>query len=176
MKTKNIIIIASLTIISLILGLFWVIAPAPMKDKVIGLVTSLSAERQCFNYYKDDKQYFTDPDSAYIESSRLLTKESNIDELSKYPVALKYKYFDSVLEIKVLAHNSLGGYVSDYIHCPLIQGEFDKSDQSEYTSDQKINSFLENVDQEHNELCAKAIKSGVHTYDIDKFIKEECIK
>lgn len=60
---------------SLLFGLFWVIAPAHMKDKVVGLITFANTDRQCFNYYKEEEHYFNDPDSAYIESSRILTKK-----------------------------------------------------------------------------------------------------
>ena len=50
---------------SILLGLFWVVAPALMKDKVVGLITFASTGRQCFNYYKNEKDFFKDPDSAY---------------------------------------------------------------------------------------------------------------
>jgi hypothetical protein len=119
MKTKNIVIISSLIIASLLLGLFWVVAPANMKDKVVGLISFASADRLCFNYYKNEKDYFKDPDSAYIESSRILTKKDDKEELRQYPVVLKEEEYDSVVQIKVRAHNSMGGYVSDNIYCPL---------------------------------------------------------
>jgi hypothetical protein len=150
MKTKNIIIIASLTIISLILGLFWVVAPTPMKDKIIGLFTFASAERKCFNYYKND--YFKDPDSAYIDSSRILTREHDGVELEQYPLLdVKYK---SVVQIKVLARNSMGGYAVSDIMCPLEEN----------------NTFWENSttiylmkvanEQSKKETCTKAEKIG----------------
>lgn len=53
MQTKNIVIIASLTIVSLFLGLFWIVAPALMKDKVVGFINSSSADRQCCYSYID---------------------------------------------------------------------------------------------------------------------------
>lgn len=161
MQTKNIVIIGSLTIVSLVLGLFWVVAPALMKDKVVGVITFASTGRQCFNYYKNEKDYFKDPDSAYIESSRILTKKDDKEELSQYPVVLEDDKYDSVVQIKVRARNSMGGYVSDNIYCPLSSGKFDEIQQSLY--------FTEvNLKEEWREICAKAVAIGMHTASIDE--------
>ena len=46
-----------------------------MKDKLIGVATFASNERQCFNFHKDD---FTDPDSAYLVSSFVWTKQDEL--------------------------------------------------------------------------------------------------
>lgn len=98
-NTSKIVLAVSLIVILLSLGVFWVVAPAIMKDKVVSLVSSFNNDRQCFNYYKNEKNYFINPDSAYIESSRILPKaEVNED----------YGY-SSILEVKVFAHNAMGG-------------------------------------------------------------------
>jgi len=149
MKTKNIVILASLIITSLLFGLFWIVAPAHMKDRLVGVITSASAERQCFNYYKKD--YFKDPDSAYIESSRILTKQHDAEELKQYPLALKYI---SIVQVKVLARNSMGGYgVSDVI-CPLVENNtFDETETLLYL-------LTVANEQSKKETCTKAVNIG----------------
>ena len=138
MQTKNILIIC-LTVTGLIFGLFWVTAPALMKDKVIGLATFASAERKCFNYYKHKNDYFKDPDSAYIESSRILTKEANLSELGKYgSLFLKNDEYISVVEINVYSKNSMGGYGKDKIYCPLTKSLYTENDEDNYWVEQTI--------------------------------------
>lgn len=126
--------VIALTIIGFLFGMFWVIAPALMKDKVIGLITSGNPDRQCFNYYKNEENYFKDPDSAYIESSRILPKSTTYKD--EYPFNLEHLLkdaeYDSIIEVKVFAHNSMGGYVSDTINCPLSENNFSRSNTAMY--------------------------------------------
>lgn len=168
---KYIVIIASL-----LLGLFWVVAPALMKDKVIGLVTSGNTDRQCFNYYKNKNDYFIDPDSAYIESSRILPKPTIIKE--EYPFnlepILKDDEYDSLIEVKVFAHNSMGGYVSDTINCPMSENNFSKSNTDKYLLD-KYNR--ESIIKTCEEIREKGdAKMGYQSYDdkINDFYKKHC--
>ena len=118
---KNPVVIATLVISSLMFGLFWVVAPANMKDKVVGVMTFASAERQCFNYHKEN--YFKDPDSAYIENGFIRTKE----EVEINPSA--FVEFDSYVILNVQAKNSMGGYGSELITCPLLNDRFDRNVQ-----------------------------------------------
>ncbi|MDP1774069.1 MAG: hypothetical protein Q8L15_17510 [Methylobacter sp.] len=181
MQTKNIVIIASLTVVSLMFGLFWVIAPALMKDKVVGLVTFASADRQCFNYYKNKEDYFKDPDSAYIESRRILTKKDNLEELKalqeiiEIDKVLKIKEYDSVVQIKVRARNSMGGYTSDDIYCPLVDKKFNRIDLLRYDVLYSIKKSTEEVElikekcttvigfsDTHKESCLRVNPDGSH--------------
>lgn len=119
-------------LVSVLFGFFWVVAPAPMKDKVVGLITFASVERQCFNYYKNEDDYFKDPDSAYIQSSKILTKKDNYRELKQYVLPPRDKTegrikgnYDSVVVVRVMSKNSMGGYGGDDIYCALDDGRFD---------------------------------------------------
>lgn len=154
-------------IASLLFGLFWVVAPANMKDKVVGLVTFASADRLCFNYYKNEKDYFKDPDSAYIESCRILTKTDNKEELRQYPVVLKDAKYDSVVQIKVRAHNGMGGYVSDNIYC-AINNEYSFLSFSTSQVIYDIDESRYNSDVYYKEVCNKETK----TSSMEKFCFE----
>ena len=117
MKTKTIFYIT----IPTITVLFFLLAPPNIKDRAISVVTFATSERQCFNFYKPD---FNDPDSAYVESSYVWSRENaksvGSDEFT-------YETYDAVLRVKTRAKNLMGGYGSDVIECPLINGKFDKS-------------------------------------------------
>lgn len=120
---KNPMVIVSLIITSLLFGLFWIVAPAYMKDKVVGLITFPSAERQCFNYHKDN---FKDPDTAYIKVSSILTKNEGMAIMGGNPYEI-YEKFDSYVVVNVQAKNSMGGYGSELIKCPLVDNRFDRA-------------------------------------------------
>jgi hypothetical protein len=161
MKTTNIVIVASLIIVGLLFGLFWVVAPALMKDKVVSLITSESAERQCFNYYKNEINYFTDPDSAYIESSHILPKNTTYKDEGHY---------DSIIEVKVFAHNKMGGYVSDTIDCPLSKNYFSNIDTAIYLLDkQNRKSTIENCEKMREKFGGASMG-----YNLDAYFEENC--
>jgi TPR repeat protein len=94
-----------------------------MKDKVVGLITFSSAERQCFNYYKDN---FKDADTAYIKGSSILTKKTGLEIMGGNPYEI-YEKFDSYVVVNVQAKNSMGGYGSELIKCPLVDNRFDRA-------------------------------------------------
>ena len=133
---KNPVIIASLVISSLMFGLFWVVAPANMKDKVVGLLNFASAERQCFNYHKEN--YFKDPDSAYIESGLIRTRKEEMEIKGRNSLAI-FEKFDSVVMVNVQAKNSMGGYGSELIMCPLVDDRFDRAVVLSYDMLQRAN-------------------------------------
>lgn len=122
----------------LLFGLFWVVSPENIKDKIIGLLTFASNERQCFNYYKNDKDYFKDPDSAYIVSSVILEKSYNGNsDHHEHLEELKDLIYDSILRLKVRARNSIGGYATDNIDCPLLNNKIlDVVDFARYELDE----------------------------------------
>ncbi|MGA7179246.1 MAG: hypothetical protein WBX11_06630 [Thiobacillaceae bacterium] len=90
--------------------LFWLLAPANVRDRAIGLLTFASSERQCFNYHKKD---FNDPDSAYVDSSYVSTRKIENERV--------------LLRVKVKAKNLMGGYVTEYVECALVRGNVDES-------------------------------------------------
>lgn len=135
---KNSMVIASLVIFSLMFGLFWVVAPANMKDKVVGLLTFASAERQCFNYNKE--YYFKDPDSAYIENGFIRTKNEEMEIKGRNSLAI-FEKFDSVVMVNVQAKNSMGGYGSELIMCPLVDNRFDRAVVLSYDILQRANDL-----------------------------------
>ena len=147
---------------SILLGLFWVVAPALMKDKVVGLITFASTGRQCFNYYKNEKDFFKDPDSAYIENSLIWTKKDNAEELRDHQgiieidKVLTIKQYDSVVQVKVRAHNSMGGYASEDIYCPLVDKEFNKTNLAMYDMHYSIKKSIEE-NELMKEKCATVI-------------------
>ena len=105
-----------------------------------------------------------------------MTKKDDKEELRQYPVVLKEEEYDSVVQIKVRAHNSMGGYVSDNIYCPL-NNEYSflsfisfSITQVEYSIDE---SFY-NSEADMKEFCAKIVASEVQTINIDKRVKEGC--
>ncbi|MDP1771088.1 MAG: hypothetical protein Q8L15_02295 [Methylobacter sp.] len=171
MQTKNIVIIASLTVVSLMISLFWVVAPALMKDKIVGVFTYASADRQCFNYYKNQEKYFNDPDSAYIESSHILTKEHDETELTKYSEAiLAYK---SIVQVKVFALNRMGGYVSDDIICPLAADRrFDESVTRLYLVDVTLEEMNLRSEEKRKEFCTKIVKYPKD--DNSEYVRKRC--
>jgi len=119
-RNTNKYLIITIVSIGIILGVLLNISSALTRDRIVGLVAFATDERKCFNYYKDD-DYFKDPDSAYIDSSTILTKKNDKEELKLYyPHILdKKSSFNSIIEVNVFAKNSMGGYVSDKIECPL---------------------------------------------------------
>lgn len=168
MQTKNIVIISSLTVIGLLLSLFWVVAPALMKDKVVGVIAFSSADRRCFNYYKNEKDYFKDPDSAYIESSDIFTKKEDQDKMIHYyPLAFGMGY-DSIVEIKVRARNSMGGYVSDSIYCP-----YKESDSGGRELHYNINMGIYFSTEKLKENCEK-LQTPIGYYKPSDDIKNRC--
>lgn len=117
MKTKVLVFSGIATIVIL----FATFAPANMKDKLIGIVQFTTDERQCFNLYKDD---FTDPDSAYVSDSFVWSKQDEIKTGTEYPDPVYDKY-DATITVEVFAKNRMGGYVKEYVKCPLVNGHFD---------------------------------------------------
>jgi len=117
-----------IVVIGILFGLFWSASSPLTKDKVIGLVTFNTIERECFNFYKNEDNYFKDPDSAYIDSSTILTIEHDKDALIlKHPYLFKNDAVSeevvpphSVILVKVYAKNGLGGYVHSEISCPIF--------------------------------------------------------
>jgi len=113
-------LIATVCVLAVLVGGFFVVAPAYQKDKVIAVFTSGTNARMCFNSYKDELK---DPDTAYLTGSRKLTKE----QVRKYgaddmdPV---YDEYDSILKIEVRAKNGFGAYRKIQRTCPLVDGEF----------------------------------------------------
>jgi hypothetical protein len=165
--TKNIVIIVTLLIISLLFGLFWTVAPALMKDRLVGTIASANPARQCFNYYKNSKDYFKDPDSAYIESSYILTKEADKEQMSRYPLVFEMGY-DSIAVVKVRAHNSMGGYVSDSIYCPYKESD---SSANQIIYNIKESTYFGELDTK--ELCIK-LSQAIDYYKPDAYFKEKC--
>jgi hypothetical protein len=111
----------AVTVIGVVCSLlFALFAPAYQRDKVIGLFTFMRNDRQCFNFHKKD---FKDPDSAYMESSYIWTRadEKEYNKSNRNPI---FKKYEAVVRVKVHAKNSMGGYVSDSIECPLVDGKF----------------------------------------------------
>ena len=149
MQTKNIVIIASLTVISLILGMFWVVAPANMKDKVIGFVTSGNTDRQCFNYYKNKKDYFRYPDSAYMESSYIWTKKDELEFNKQFKLGISpysiFNKYDSVVRIKVRAKNAMGDYASINLECPNWPAHLFDSDSDKVRRSIDMDLYENNV-------------------------------
>lgn len=101
-------------------ALFWVFAPAHVKDRVVGVATFATNERQCFNF---NKKGFGDPDTAYLVSSRIWTRENEQEYNKDKPDPIFEKY-ESVLMVEARAKNPMGGYVSVSLGCPLVHGEF----------------------------------------------------
>lgn len=99
---------------------FWSVSSALTKDRLIGAFTFFQADRKCFNYHKSNN-YFKNPDSAYIVSSILLTKENNRRELKQnYPHIFSEDYhYPGIVELEVSAMNSMGGYASSKVNCPI---------------------------------------------------------
>ncbi len=135
------------------LCLFWVVAPTLIKDKVVGLVTFSSTDRQCFNYYKNKDNYFKDPDSAYMESSLIWTKTDNLDELREHQniieidKVINIKEYDSIVKVKVRARNSMGGYASEDIYCPLADNNLINTlDSLKYDTRYTLKKLIERDD------------------------------
>lgn len=169
--------VIALTIIGFLFGMFWVIAPALMKDKVIGLITFGNTDRQCFNYYKNEKDYFINPDSAYIESSRILPKSTTYKD--EYPFNLEYmlkdEEYDSIIEVKVFAHNSMGGYVSDTINCPLNGNNFSKSNTDKYLLDKyHRESTIKTCEKKREKWKASTSLIQFNDIILDDFFTKHC--
>lgn len=106
----------------IVCGGFWLLAPPHLKDKLIGVATFATAERQCFNYRKKS---FNDPFAAYVDSSHIWTKESELRTRAKEPDPI-FEEFDAVISVKVYVKNRVGAYSMDFIRCPLVDGRFDE--------------------------------------------------
>jgi hypothetical protein len=89
---------------------------------VIGVFTFATDERRCFNFHKKD---FIDPESAYLDSSFIWTKKDE-QETAKEHASSVFDNYEAVLNVKVFARNRMGGYVSNYLECPLVNGHFDE--------------------------------------------------
>ena len=77
MNTKSPTSFIKVTIpLAIVIILFFTLAPANMKDKLIGLIEFNSDARKCFNFHKED---FIDPDSAYLDSSYVWTKKDELE-------------------------------------------------------------------------------------------------
>jgi hypothetical protein len=121
LKTNSLVLLA----VAVCGALFAILAPANMKDKLIGVATFATNERQCFNFHK---KYFIDPDSAYFESSYILTRKDKLEsykELNLYTDPAFDKY-EAMLNIQVKAKNHMGGYVTEHVECPIINGRFNE--------------------------------------------------
>lgn len=117
MKIKTIFYIS----IPIIISLFFLLAPPNIKDRAIGVVTFATSERRCFNFYKPE---FNDPNSAYVESSYVWSREN---AKSVGSGEFTYETYDAILRVKTRAKNLMGGYGSEVIECPLINGKFDRN-------------------------------------------------
>jgi len=131
----KIIIVISIVVLT---GAFLLFASAPAKDHLVGLVTFATDERQCFNLYKED---FYDPATAYVEESFVWTKAKE-EQMSKPSLRnpLYYKY-DTVLNVKVHAKNRMGGYVVNWLVCPLLNGRFDRHTVEMYRIDEDMKNL-----------------------------------
>lgn len=111
---------------------FWLLAPAAIKDRLVGLATFNTDERQCFNLYKE---HLNDPESAYLEKSFVWTKEWEAKYRGVNPDPI-YKKYDSVLKVQIRAKNRMGGYVDQWVQCPLLNGRFDRHTTEMYRIDE----------------------------------------
>lgn len=109
-------------------------APANMKDKLVGLAKFATDERKCFNFYKND---FVDPDSAYVTHSFIWTKKDELSSGSEY-ADRAYQKYEAMINVEVFAKNNMGGYVKEYVTCPLVNGSFDLHEASVYKSNSGI--------------------------------------
>jgi hypothetical protein len=104
-------------------ALLWFIAPAYIKDRVYGLLTFQSNERQCFKFHRSR---FNDPDTAYVEGAYVWSKDNE----TKFPRSPKpnpvFAKYEAVVRVQLRARNSLGAYVPGEIECPLIDGAFNE--------------------------------------------------
>lgn len=128
MKTNYLILLA----VAVSGTLFAILAPANIKDKLIGVATFATNERQCFNFHKSD---FNDPDSAYLEDSFIWTKEDELSSVGQALAREAYLKHDAILNIKVRAKNRMGAYVQEYVECPLVNGRFDESAAASLSTD-----------------------------------------
>lgn len=119
MSSQKFIIIGGILLASVI---SWQISPPHIKDRLIGVSTILSNERQCFNFHKDR---YKDPHTAYILSSYVKTKEDEI-RLNPKP-DIKFEKYDSFIIVITRAKNSFGAYGDLVIECPLIDGQFNET-------------------------------------------------
>ncbi len=102
-------------------ALFWLFAPAHVKDRVVGAATFATNERQCFEYYRKD---FNDPDSAYLVGSRIWTRDDERQYNAAKPDRI-FETYEAMLTVEARAKNKMGGYVQVSLGCPLVHGEFD---------------------------------------------------
>lgn len=100
----------------------WFFAPEYQKDKVVGIFSSGSDERKCFNFYKDD---FKDPSSAYFVNSYIWSKENEL-KYSKPNYDPIFDKYDSILRVEAQAKNGFGAYGPVHVECPLVDGKFNK--------------------------------------------------
>lgn len=128
-------IIAFVVLLVALSGSFWILAPAYMKDKVVGVATFYTSERQCFNYRK---AYFNDPDTAYVDGSFIWTKEREERSGVKNPDPI-FEDYDEVVSVKVYAKNRLGNYIMDYVRCPLENGKFSETGTLSLLADEYAN-------------------------------------
>lgn len=135
MKTNALILV----VVAAIGILFATLAPANMKDKLVGVVTFASDERRCFNFHKAD---FIDPDSAYVRDSFIWTKKNELSIGSKYPDPAYQKY-EAMINVEVLAKNRMGGYVKEYVTCPLVNGSFNSDEAFMYKSERDTPAAVE---------------------------------
>lgn len=140
MKKKHIwILLAGAAVLG---GGYW-LAPAQTKDKIIGLASFATDERRCFNYHRSS---FVDPESAYVADSYIWTKENELHSMKVVAspgdniedmMDQVFKKYDAILRVNAYAKNRMGGYVSETVECPLIDGHFDEHAAFMYKYDKK---------------------------------------
>ena len=111
--------------IGVIGSLFVILAPANMKDKLIGVATFATNERQCFNFHK---KYFIDPDSAYVDSSYVQSRKEQLEIKKSVGFYIDHDFdkYGAMMYLKVKAKNAMGGYVTENVECPIVSGSFNK--------------------------------------------------
>ena len=116
MQAKNLGLLIGLLLLAF---LSWVVSPPHIKDKIVGIGTFFTMERQCFNSHKSD---FIDPYSAYEDQEYTLVTES-------------------LVKLKVRAKNRMGAYIADNVECPILDGKISKTDNLLYRlNSEKANS------------------------------------
>lgn len=109
---KTLLIIAFLALCS---GAFWLFAPPYVKDKLYGVVTFNTPERQCF---KEHLNSFHDPATAYIDGSYTWTKDDEVKSGGE-EIDL-FKNTNEIIRVKVRAKNKMGAYTATYVGCYMF--------------------------------------------------------
>ena len=105
--------------------LFAILAPANMKDKMMGVATFATNERQCFNFHK---KYFIDPDSAYLDSSYVQSRKEQLEfkKSMGFYIDPDFDKYGAMMYLQIKARNSMGGYVTENVECPIVSGSFNE--------------------------------------------------